>query len=226
MRYYFVVAAAGVGKRMGSNIPKQFLEYKGKPLYINAVKELVKTDIVTDIIIVTSTENIQKVKEHCKMFEKSNIKVIGGGKERQDSIYNAIKYIKQTAGNNDIIGIQDGARPHLKREYIEDTYKKLIDTKDAAGIVVGVPVKDTVKILDSEGNIKETPQRKHLFAAHTPQIFYAKEIINAYEKAYTDGYYGTDDASLVERVEKKVLVFVGSYDNIKITTVEDLIYLK
>jgi 2-C-methyl-D-erythritol 4-phosphate cytidylyltransferase len=224
VRYYFIVAAAGQGKRLGNSNPKQFLEYNGKALYLNVIEELEKNPHVSDIIVLTREEYIKKVENDCVSYKKVK-KVLCGGKERQDSIYNAIKYIKKICEPQDIIGVQDGARPFIRQDYISKTYKKLLENKDYAGIVVGVPVKDTIKIVDIDKNIQKTPKRDLLFAAQTPQIFYSRELIEAYEKAEDDKYYGTDDSSLLERIGKKVLAFEGSYDNIKITTAEDLVYI-
>jgi len=228
VKYYFIVAAAGQGNRLAKTIsnsmPKQFLEHKGQPLYMNIVEKLQENKYVTDILVLTREEYITKVEQDCAKYNKVK-KVLKGGKERQDSIYNGLKYIKSKCNCEDIIGVQDGARPFIRQEYISKTYEILLKNKDYSGVVVGVPVKDTIKIIDENNNIQETPKRDLLFAAHTPQIFYARDIIEAYEKAEKDKYCGTDDASLLERIGKKVLAFYGYYDNIKITTADDLVYI-
>ena len=127
-----ILAAAGVGKRMGLGYPKQFLEYKGKPLFIIPLKVAQKSDIVDDIIVVTNKENITLVENYCKQYGIDKvIKVTEGGKERQNSIYNALKYDNKS----DIILVQDGVRPFLKERYIEECCKVVINERK--GAVVG-----------------------------------------------------------------------------------------
>ena len=221
---YFIVAAAGVGKRMGLSYPKQFLEVDGKPIFINTLEIIEKNNKVEGIIVVTNREYISKVEEICEFYKITKVKkVVEGGKERQDSIYNALL---QTPENIELIGVQDGVRPFIKDRYIDESYEKLEENKDLDGVVVGVPVKDTIKILDPSGKIIETPNRATLFAAQTPQIFKREILLKSYEDAKENNYLGTDDSSLVERIGGRVEMVMGSYNNIKITTPEDLIFLK
>ncbi|OQY09722.1 MAG: 2-C-methyl-D-erythritol 4-phosphate cytidylyltransferase [Fusobacteriia bacterium 4572_132] len=223
MKYYFILAAAGVGKRMGLNYPKQFLEYEGKPLFVRSL-EIANLSKVTDIIIVTNAEYIKKVEEIVKEYNIKNIKkVVSGGKERQDSIYNALKEVEDL---DSFLAVQDGVRPFLEESYLDDGYKILLENKELTGVAVGVKVKDTIKKVSEDGLILETPERKNLIAIQTPQIFRTRELIDAYKKAYEEKYIGTDDASLVEKAGGIVKVIEGSYNNIKVTTPEDLKFLK
>lgn len=215
-----IVAAAGVGKRMGLGYPKQFLEYKGRPLFILPLEVAEKNSIIDDIIVVTNEENIGLVSKYCEKYGITKIKkVIGGGKERQDSIYNALKYDE----NSDIILVQDGVRPFLKDKYIEECCR--VVTQEELGAVVGVQVKDTIKMIDENFEVVSTPKRANLIAVHTPQVFEGRILKEAYEKAKEDEFLGTDDSSLVERIGGKVKIVLGDYDNIKITTQEDLKFL-
>lgn len=215
-----IVAAAGVGKRMGLGYPKQFLEYKGRPLFILPLEVAEKNSIIDDIIVVTNEENIGLVSKYCEKYGITKIKkVIGGGKERQDSIYNALKYDE----NSDIILVQDGVRPFLKDKYIEECCR--VVTQEESGAVVGVQVKDTIKMIDENFEVVSTPKRANLIAVHTPQAFEGRILKEAYEKAKEDEFLGTDDSSLVERIGGKVKIVLGDYDNIKITTQEDLKFL-
>jgi len=221
---YFVVAAAGVGKRMGLDYPKQFLEIHGKPIFIKTLEVLESSDRVEGIIVVTNSEFIEKVESFCRKYNIKKVKkVVAGGKERQDSVYNALLHIPQEI---ELVGVQDGVRPFVKVEYIEKSYTKLTENIDIDGIVVGVPVKDTIKKINEKGEIIETPNREGLIAAQTPQIFRKKILIRSYEKAKLERFVGTDDSSLVEKIGGKVEVIIGSYENIKITTPEDLLFLK
>lgn len=223
IRYTLIVAAAGIGKRMNLGYPKQFLEYRGKPLFILPLEKAQGTREITDIIVVTGEESVDFVKEQCKKYEITKIKeIIPGGKERQDSIYNAIKLCEDA----DIIAVQDGVRPFLKGEYLIEGKRILEENRNIDGVVVGVPVKDTIKIIDRGGNIIATPDRNLLMAAQTPQIFRGHILREAYERAFLDNFLGTDDSSLVERLEKQITFLKGSYENIKITTPEDLKFLE
>lgn len=216
-----IVAAAGVGKRMNLGYPKQFLEWKGKPLFIFPLNVAQKSSIIDDIIISTNPENIQKVREFCEDFGITKVRaVVAGGKERQDSIYNALSYDK----DSDIIIVQDGVRPFLKEKYIEECCRVVADEKK--GAVVGVHVKDTIKVVDSNLEVVSTPKRADLIAVHTPQAFSGNILKKAYSMAKNDNFIGTDDSSLVERIGEKVKIIIGDYDNVKITTQEDLNFLE
>lgn len=214
-----ILAAAGIGKRMGFDYPKQFFEYKGKPLFIYPLEVAEISAIIDEIIIVTNENNIELVKNLCKEYNIKKVKnVIAGGSERQYSIYNALK----CDIDSDIILVQDGVRPFLKEKYIVESCAALEKDSQLAGTVIGVPVKDTIKVVGSDGEILATPNRSGLVAVHTPQTFRGDILKKAYEIAVTDNFLGTDDSSLVERIEGKVKVIIGDYDNIKITTLEDL----
>lgn len=221
MNCYYIVAAAGIGKRMGLNYPKQFLEYKGKAVFLNIIDKLEENSKVDGIVIVTKEEYIEKVKDLCKDYKKI-INIVKGGTERQDSIYEGLKLIED---EDSIVAIQDGVRPFIKDRYIEETYDALSKDKKISGAVVAVKVKDTIKIKDEKGFIIKTPKRSDLIAAQTPQVFRTKEIKEAYEKAFKDNFYGTDDSSLMERLGKKIYYVEGDYSNIKITSPDDLHFL-
>ncbi len=220
-KYTFIVAAAGVGKRMGLGYPKQFLEWEGKPIFIHTLEKINSNKLVTDIVVVTNSEYIEEVERYCREYSIHKVaKVVAGGRERQDSIYNAI----QECRGSDLIGVQDGVRPFIEDGFIETAYEEL--RKDGLdGVVVGVPVKDTIKVVDEDGIIQSTPVRSTLVAAQTPQVFKGEILVKAYEKAAEDRWLGTDDSSLVEYIGGRVRIVEGSYGNIKITTVEDLKHL-
>lgn len=220
LKVTLILAAAGVGKRMGLGYPKQFLEYREKPLFIFPLEAAQKSEIIDEIIVVTNGENIELVRNHCEKYGiKKLIKVVAGGAERQNSIYNALKCDNES----DIILVQDGVRPFFKERYIEECCKVVVEER--AGAVIGVRVKDTIKVIDENFEVKSTPMRANLIAVHTPQAFDGKLLKEAYERAERDGFLGTDDSSLVERIGGKVKIVLGDYDNIKITTQEDLRFL-
>ena len=215
-----ILAAAGVGKRMGLGYPKQFLDYKGKPLFILPLEVAEKNRVIDDIIIVTNENNIELVEKYCEKYKITKLKkVVAGGKERQNSIYNALKFDE----NSDIILVQDGVRPFLKDKYIDECCRVVIEER--VGAVVGVQVKDTIKVINENFEVISTPKRADLIAVNTPQAFEGKLLKEAYERAEKENFLGTDDSSLVERIGGKVKIVLGDYDNIKITTQEDLKFL-
>ncbi len=218
-----ILAAAGIGKRMGLNYPKQFFEHNEKPLFIFPLETAEKSSLIDEIIIVTNENNIDLVKKQCNKYNIKKVKrILAGGKERQDSIYNALK---EDEGSTYIL-VQDGVRPFMKEKYIEMTCAALDNDETLAGAVIGVPVKDTIKVVGADGEILATPNRAGLIAVQTPQTFRGDILKKAYKKAEDEKFLGTDDSSLVERVGEKVKVITGDYDNIKITTLEDLLSLK
>lgn len=226
MKCYYIVAAAGVGKRMALSYPKQFMEHNGKPIFIYTLETIDKSDFVHGIVISTNEEYIDTVKGYIYQYGiKKVLGIVAGGKERQDSINNAVTFITEFAEKDDIIGIQDGVRPFIKEKYISGTYEKLLSDKSIDGISVGVKAKDTIKIVNDNGQIIDTPDRKNVVAIHTPQVFRFGKLKESYDAAYTKGFYGTDDSMLVERNGGVVAFFEGDYDNVKITTVEDLVFL-
>lgn len=225
MKYLYIVAAAGSGKRMGLGKPKQFLEYDNEPIFIKTLKVIEKSQRVDEIIVVTGESFVEDVEKICKEFGINKLKaVVSGGTERQDSVYNVLKTIENP--EDYIIAVQDGVRPFIREEFISKAYEELIGNSNLGGVVTAVAVKDTVKVVNEKGCIVDTPQRNTLYLAQTPQVFRGEILKTAYEKAHKEGFVGTDDSSLVERIGGKVKLIEGSYDNIKITTVEDLVYLK
>jgi 2-C-methyl-D-erythritol 4-phosphate cytidylyltransferase len=143
--------------------------------------------------------------------------VLAGGKERQDSIWEGLKKVPSDCG---IVIIHDGARPLVTRRLIESSIEA---AQRYGAVVTAIPLKDTVKLVSREREVIETPVRHTLMTIQTPQAFRFDVIRKAYEKAYRDGFYGTDDSSLVERIGIKVRVIPGTYENLKITTPEDLL---
>ena len=212
-----VIVAAGSGSRMKRDINKQFIKLDGKEIIAYTIEKFYKSEDIDDIVIVIK-ENEEKyfIENIINKYGFDNIKLAYGGKERQDSVYNGIKKLNR---NCEIVLIHDGARPFVNENIIKNSIK---EAKENNAVVVGVPVKDTIKVVDSNGNIVDTPNRSLLWSVQTPQSFKYEIITKAYEYAYSNDYYGTDDAMLVEHIGYNVKMIEGSYDNIKITTEEDL----
>ena len=212
-----VIVAAGTGSRMKRDINKQFIKLDGKEIIAYTIEKFYKSEDIDDIVIVIK-ENEEKyfIENIINKYGFDNIKLAYGGKERQDSVYNGIKKLNR---NCEIVLIHDGARPFVNEDIIKNSIE---EAKENNAVVVGVPVKDTIKVVDSDGNIVDTPNRSLLWSVQTPQSFKYEIITKAYEYAYSNDYYGTDDAMLVEHIGYNVKMIEGSYDNIKITTEEDL----
>lgn len=215
MKVFALIMAAGSGKRMGGSVKKQFLKLADKEILSHTLETFDRCSAVDGIVIVTSADE----KDHVKELSVNMSKVIcitEGGSERQYSVLNGLRILKEC----DIVLIHDGVRPFVRQEDI----LTCIGTAQSYGAsVLGVPVKDTVKVCNAEGEITATPDRKTLWLAQTPQAFKYDIIMKAYEYAEKENFLGTDDASVVERYGIKVKMVMGNYNNIKITTPEDLI---
>ena len=215
-----IVLAAGQGKRMHSKIQKQFLEIGGKPILYYSMECFQKSPLIQDIILVTGEDMISYCQS--EIVEKYGFtkvcKVTAGGKERYDSVYAGLLCCQDT----DYVYIHDGARPFVTEEMIQRGYEAV---KRTNACVMGMPSKDTVKLADPSGYIKETPDRKIVWNIQTPQIFSYDLIRGAYESIRKkDMSNVTDDAMVVEQeTGTKILLVEGSYQNIKITTPEDLV---
>lgn len=219
---YFVsviIAAAGMSNRMGSKINKQFIAIDNKPILAHTLESFESCSYIDEIILVSKEEEVDYCrKEIVKKYGfKKVTKIIRGGKERQDSIYNGILALDE---RTDIVLTHDGARPFVRRENIIDGIEGVIEH---GACVIGVPVKDTMKVVDEGKEVHHTPKRSLIWAAQTPQCFWVDLIKKGYEYAMDEGIVGTDDSSLVEKMGYPVKMIMGNYDNIKITTPEDLI---
>ena len=219
MKNTAIVLAAGQGKRMHSKIQKQFLEIKGYPVLYYSLRCFQDSPLIEDIILVTGEESVLYCqKEIVDKYGFTKVtKVIPGGKERYDSVYQGLLACE----NSDYVLIHDGARPFITEEILE---RGLTGAEETGACAVGMPSKDTVKIADESGYIAETPDRSKVWMIQTPQIFQYALIRNAHESIRTREMSNvTDDAMVVEQETGiKVRLAEGSYQNIKITTPEDL----
>lgn len=220
MKHIAMIMAAGKGLRMGGEVPKQYMDLGGKPVLYYTIKAM-EDSFIDEIVIVTGENDIDYIKkEYIEGFKfKKVTDVVKGGSERYESVYNGLKAISDTES---YVYIQDGARPFLLQETLNKA-KEAVEAYDAC--VVCVPVKDTIKIADEDGNVKDTPSRKTLWAAQTPQAFRYEVVRKAYDRMFAEGNPAgvTDDASVVESFSnKEVKIVEGDYTNIKITTPEDM----
>ena len=214
-----IVLAAGQGKRMHSKIQKQFLEIGGKPVLYYSLRCFQESPLIQDIILVTGEDALSYCKEEIvKKYGFTKVSnVIAGGKERYDSVYAGLCECRDC----EYVLIHDGARPFVTEEILKRGLQKV---KETGACVIGMPSKDTVKLSDEEGYVKETPNRKCVWTIQTPQIFSYSLIREAHDSIrQKDMSKITDDAMVVEQeTGAKVALAEGSYQNIKITTPEDL----
>ena len=212
-----IVPAAGMGKRFGEGTNKPFASFGDKPLIIWAVEALQSLPEVAEIIPAVKEADVKPCRRLFEEFLITKIRRIApGGRERQDSVFNGLTLIQDKTA---VVLVHDGVRPLIEPSVIKKVLQQL---NGCDGVVVGVPLKDTVKeVID--GIVRNTPERNSLWAIQTPQAFHFNTLYAAYEKAAADSFYATDDSALVERHGGKIKVVQGSYTNIKVTTPEDLL---
>lgn len=210
-----VIPAAGSGRRMGGATAKQFLELHGKPILVRTLQRFDSAPAVDEIVVAVGEGQTAAVEELVRLNALRKVRaVVPGGVQRQDSVRCALERI--TA---DIVLVHDAVRPFASHHLIAEVAAAAIRTGAA---IAAVPPKETIKISDGSGAVLSTPERSHVWVAQTPQGFATAVLIEAFQQARKDGFTGTDDASLVERLGVRVSIVEGSYDNIKITTPEDV----
>ena len=213
-----VLAAAGQGRRMGGGSNKAFLPLLSRPMLLRSAQALSASKKIDAMLIVAAPEEEAEVRRI--LSQDDTLKpwqVVAGGSERQYSIANALKALP---GGTDYVAVHDAARPLVLPESV-DAVVEAAQRQRAAGLAV--PVKDTIKESDAAGCVVATPPRERLWAIQTPQVFEAALLRQAYAQAAAEGFLGTDDASLVERLGVPVHLVQGQYSNLKVTTPEDLV---
>lgn len=216
-----LIPAAGMGKRMGASINKQYLLLDGLPIVARTIGVFESSPLIESIYLVIPADEIPYCREHvieaCK-FRKV-VAIIPGGKERQNSVMNGLNAMREHVSDDDVVLIHDGVRPLITENLLSESIKA---ARVHDGALVAVPVKDTIKTVH-DGIVSDTPPRESLWQAQTPQSFRFGKIFRAHQSAEAECFFGTDDASLIERTGGKVHIIRGDYRNIKITTPEDLI---
>ena len=213
-----VIPAGGFGRRMGCSTPKQFLRLDGIPVLVHTLRVFDSSPLIHEICLVIP----RGMEDRCRteLIEPYGltkvIRIVPGGETRQESVYQGLL---KTSPDVVHVVVHDGVRPFLSAELLG----RVIEAgKEKAGAVAAIPLKDTPKYVGEDGFILSTPDRARLHLAQTPQVFSRKILMEAYQKAYADGVNSTDDSALVERLGYPVRIVEGGWDNIKITTVEDL----
>lgn len=222
-----IVLSAGQGKRMGTSVQKQYIELQGKPIIYYTLSVFQKSEIIDDIILVVGKDQLKYVQEEIvRKYHFTKVKtVVEGGHERYASVWQGLKareYDKYYENIQDgYVFIHDGARPFVDEEMLERAYDTVRKYK---ACVAGVPSKDTIKLINEEQFAVTTPEREYVWAVQTPQVFEKTLIFEAYARLMEEEcVHVTDDAMAVEQMmHLPVKLFEGSYENIKITTPEDL----
>jgi 2-C-methyl-D-erythritol 4-phosphate cytidylyltransferase len=213
-----VIPAAGSGQRMGTAIPKQFLTLGDVPLLLYSLQAFERSASISEVILVVPKEEreltLSDIVERHGI--KKVLKIVAGGATRQESVYHGLK---ETDPEAEIVVIHDAVRPFVTEDLIE---RSIEAARKGAGAIVAVPMKETVKEVEPDGHILRTLDRSRLWLAQTPQTFRRALLQEAYRKAECDRFHATDDAAVMEHVGEKIVIVPGRWDNIKITTAEDL----
>ncbi len=218
MKATAIIPAAGAGTRMKSDLKKQYMTLLDRPVLYWTLKVFEESEIIDDIILSVPSEEIDFCKNDIvdKYDFQKVIKIVPGGKRRQDSVANGFYALK---GHSDVICVHDGVRPLITQEII---LKAVRTAKNFGGACVAVRVKDTIKKITDDGFILRTPIRRYLYAAQTPQAFEYNLFSDALANMKKQGLEATDDSSLVEAIGARVVIVEGAYDNLKITTKRDI----
>ena len=213
-----IIVAAGSGVRMNAGRPKQYLTIAGRPVLNHTLQKFLDCRQVDVIYLVVPKADFGYCRENIlpPVDPGKPIRLIGGGAARQHSVYKGLAAVEE---KNGLVIIHDGVRPLVQTSLISDC---ILQAQETGACIAGIPVYDTIKRAGDSGDIEETVERKGLWLAQTPQVFRYGLIRKAHDRAIVEGYTGTDDAILVERIGNPVKIITGSKTNIKITTREDL----
>lgn len=218
-----VVAAAGYGTRLDLGLPKQYVPLLGIPMLQRTLNTLATCPAVDALVVVVNEPDMEYCESELlqERIEKV-VRITAGGDERALSVRNGLDALAE-AGTWDLVGVHDGARPLVTCEDITRTVEALAADERLAGAVLGIPTSDTVKLVDEEGVVIATPERRTVWRAQTPQIFRWDALVDAYAKTSADDLLrSTDDASLVEARGGRVIMVKGSPENFKVTDRVDL----
>lgn len=213
-----VFPAAGQGRRMNVGMNKVFLELAGKPILVHTLLRFSASAEIDNLVVVVAEEDVSSIRRllsHVPGLKP--FQVVAGSTERQYSIANGLAVVPE---ESDIVLVHDAARPLTSVDTIDGVVQ---GARDVGGAVAAVPAKSTIKLVDDDGLVVKTPPRDKVWEVQTPQGFRKDILLAAYQKAKDDGFLGTDDSSLVERLAVPVKVVSSDYKNIKVTTLEDLL---
>ena len=218
-----ILPAAGMGTRMGGETPKQFLELDGSPILLHTLRRLASCDAITEIILATRADEIQRMQERCRQEKfRQTVRVVKGGATRQESVAAALEHVGDDV---ELVAVHDAVRPFVTREQVS---RVIDEARKCGAAILGVPAMDTVKevkrssLPQDVALITGTIPRERIVLAQTPQVFLTKLLKEAFAKAAADGVNASDEAGLVERLGYDVHVVHGTERNIKITKPSDM----
>jgi 2-C-methyl-D-erythritol 4-phosphate cytidylyltransferase len=213
-----VIVAAGRGVRMQNVTRKQYLQVVGRPVLVHTLLKFDVCPLIDHICLVVPDDDLDFCRHRLLAGGpiKKTVQFVAGGRYRQQSVYNGLKSLDH---KNGLVAIHDGVRPLVDPLLITACIRA---AETSGACAPGIPAYDTIKRVSGEGTIEGTVERKGLWLIQTPQVFRYAVITEAHDRALRDGYVGTDDASLVERLGFPVTLISGSKSNIKVTTAEDL----
>jgi len=211
-----VVPAGGAGTRMGGDVPKQFQKLNGKPILYYTLKTLQDCGIISELILVVPEKEYDNACADWLGKPEIVTKVIVGGEKRQDSVYNGFCEIPP---DTEIVLVHDGVRPLLSHRMIRESVDA---AREFGAAITAIPLHDTIKKVDASGLVSQTIDRDSLWRIQTPQVFRYEILQEAFKKANSENFYGTDEGALIEHLGKPIKVIEGSEQNIKITRPEDL----
>jgi 2-C-methyl-D-erythritol 4-phosphate cytidylyltransferase len=211
-----VIPAGGLGIRMGGTVPKQFLNLNGKPILYYTLKALQESGLISELILVVPKKEYGNACNQWLGKPEIVTKVVVGGAKRQDSVYNGFCEVSR---ESEIVLVHDGVRPFLSHKMIRETINA---AREYGAAITAIPVHDTIKRVDASGLVSKTVERENLWRVQTPQAFQYKILNEAFKKANSEKFYGTDEGALIEHLGAPVKVIEGSEKNIKITQPEDL----
>lgn len=220
MKTFAIIPAAGKGKRSGYSIPKQYLKFNNKELIVYALEIFQKNKLVDEIMVATHPDYfalLEKIKKKYKLTKIS--KIVKGGKERQDSVYNALLSIK--ADKNDLVVVHDAARPLLPQKILNNA---ILTAQKKGNALVCIKAKDT--LVKGTDIVDSYVDREEVFYVQTPQVFRYKDLLRAMEAGYAADFYATDESMLIQNLGIKINIVNGSISNFKITDQDDLGFLR
>jgi 2-C-methyl-D-erythritol 4-phosphate cytidylyltransferase len=214
-----VIVAGGKGTRMKTSDSKQYLPLGDRPIVVHTIQVFEHIPEVAEIILVVGEHDITRNQDYVNKYQLSKVKrIVTGGYQRQQSVSLGLDALSSEV---EWVLVHDGVRPFVTADQVRACWHKAMDC-DAA--VLAVPVKDTIKIANEDGYIISTPPRNSLWTIQTPQAFRLSLLQQAHREATLDHFLGTDDAMLIERMDKQVAIVEGDYYNIKMTTPEDMVW--
>jgi 2-C-methyl-D-erythritol 4-phosphate cytidylyltransferase len=220
MKTFAIIPAAGKGKRSSASIPKQYIKFNGKELIVYTLEAFQKNKLIDEIIVAAHPDYfplLEKLKKKYKLTKISRI--AKGGKERQDSVYNALKEIE--ADKDDLAVVHDAARPLLSQKILANA---ILTAKKKGNALVCIKARDT--LVKGTDVVNSYLNRDEIYYVQTPQIFKYQDLMRAMKKAYAEGFLATDESMLIKNLGIEVNIVEGSLSNFKVTSVDDIAFIK